>query len=331
MAETLNRPEYPEHFEVHPEHDEAYHRVATSESPTKYGRETDDWHSDSKDHEAQNTYDTEVKSKPINEEFQQKFEESKSRLERTLETKNDRLTHIQESVVPQRVKEYEDRYGEPPSAEWVATLTVGAERGVQMDKQRLEFLRPSSEEDIAYRLRVMKELPAKILENTPPELPLRFHGAPIHVSRDIISSKGLSSSVDRLGIQTSYDVADQVSVTTPESVRTTLDSYSGLMEENFNVPAGCVFVVLPKSKEEADAGSSMLMSNVSFDEHPEQLFAIMTSGENVEQVKKWAQENDINPTKVKEFFEFADSLGELKKAVEYGTVNAQDYVPYSLK
>ncbi len=31
---------------------EAYHRVAASESPTKYGREADEWHSDNKDHEA---------------------------------------------------------------------------------------------------------------------------------------------------------------------------------------------------------------------------------------------------------------------------------------
>ena len=31
---------------------EAYHRVAASESPTKYGRETDEWHADNKDHEA---------------------------------------------------------------------------------------------------------------------------------------------------------------------------------------------------------------------------------------------------------------------------------------
>lgn len=31
---------------------EAYHRVAASESPTKYGREADEWHGDNKDHEA---------------------------------------------------------------------------------------------------------------------------------------------------------------------------------------------------------------------------------------------------------------------------------------
>lgn len=31
---------------------EVYHRVAASESPTKYGREADEWHSDNKDHEA---------------------------------------------------------------------------------------------------------------------------------------------------------------------------------------------------------------------------------------------------------------------------------------
>lgn len=31
---------------------EAYHRVPASESPTKYGREPDEWHSNNKDHEA---------------------------------------------------------------------------------------------------------------------------------------------------------------------------------------------------------------------------------------------------------------------------------------
>lgn len=31
---------------------EAYHRIAASESPTKYGREFDKWHNDSKDHES---------------------------------------------------------------------------------------------------------------------------------------------------------------------------------------------------------------------------------------------------------------------------------------
>ena len=191
-------------------------------------------------------------------------------------------------------------------------------------------MRPTSEEDIAYRQRVTSELPAKILKNCPPELPLRFHGAPIFTSQEIIASKGLSSSVDRIGIETSYDVAGQVSVTVPETIQTTLDSYTGLIEGGYEVPAGCVFVVLPESKEDADAGRSMLMGNIDFETQPEQLFAIMASSENVEQVKQWAKDAGLDPSKVKEFFEFADSLSELKEAFENGTARAQDYVSYPL-
>ena len=340
---------------------EAYHRVAANESPTKYGRETDEWHSDNKDHEAfaegfahavygmpisetmeasvRETLDTRLQEienqistaeNPVNEQFQQKFEESKARLERSLRSKRERFTHLQDVVVPRRIQAYEERYSESPSAEWVTALTAGAELGIQHDEQRLEFMRPTSEEDIAYRQRVASELPAKILENCPPELPLRFHGAPIFTSQEIIASKGLSSSVDRIGIETSYDVAGQVSVTVPETIRTTLDSYTGLIEGGYEVPAGCVFVVLPESKEDADAGRSMLMGNVDFETHPEQLFAIMASSENVEQVKQWAKDAGLDPSKVKEFFEFADSLSELKEAFENGTARAQDYVPYPL-
>lgn len=269
-------------------------------------------------------------SDPVDEKFQQKFEASKARLENTLQKKRERLARLQETAIPQRIKAYEERHGEPPTAEWIAAFTAGGEQGIRMNEQQLEFLRPTSEADIAYRNKVVEELPGKILENTPPDLPLKFHGTSIYTARDIIASRELSSSVDRLGIEASYDTADQVSITTPDSVKITLDSYSGLTEENYNVPAGCVFVLLPSSKEDADTGASLLMGNVNFGEHPDQLFAVMTSGENVELVKQWAEEAGVDPAKVKEFFEFTDDLGQLKESIENGTARAKDYVSYPL-
>lgn len=336
---------------------ESYHRVAATESPTAYGRDPDQWHSDNKDHEAfaegfaHAVYDMPVseameatvretvatrarevasqETDRVNNEFQKKFEEQKARLERIFQTKQERLTHLKESVVPQRVESYTERHGESPPDEWVAALTASAEQSLKNSEWQLEFLRPSSEEDRAYRLKVMKELPKRILESTPPDLPLRFHGAPIYTSREIIASKGLSSSVDRLGVETSYDVSDQVSVTMSDTIKVTLDSYTGLAGEH-EVPAGCVFVLLPKSEEDSRSGVHMLMGNVDFEEHPNRLFAVMTSGENVERVRQWAQDSGLDSTKVKEFFEFADELSELKSDVEQGKVNPQEYVSYEL-
>ena len=336
-------------------------RVSPEESPTNYGRTPDKYH-DEKYHEsfaegfahavwempisetmgeavseAVNARVQKIENQAnvgelnsVDEQFQRKFEESKIRLERSLQSKRERLTHLQESVVPRRIEAYEGRYGESPPAEWVAALTAGAELGIQRDEQQLEFMRPASDEDIAYRQKVARELPALISESCPPELPLRFHGAPIFTSREIIASRGLSSSVDRIGIETSYDVAGQVSVTMPGTLQTTLNSYTGLIEGGYEVPAGCVFVVLPESKEDADAGRSMLMGNVDFEAHPEQMFAIMTSRENVEQVRLWAKEAGLDPTKVKEFFEFADSLKGLNEAIVNGTSRTQDYVSYPI-
>ena len=262
--------------------------------------------------------------------FQSAFIKTKTKLECTKQLKEERLTRRREDVLPRRVRAYEDRYGEPPSAEWIAAFTAAPERSLRMNEQKLALLRPSSEADVAYRKKVLNELPRSIREKIPPNLPLKFHGTSIYTAQEIIASGEISSSVDRLGIATSYDTSDQVSVTAPESIEVTLESYSGLMEENCAMPAGCVFVLLPATKEDAHTGSSLLMSNVIFKEHPDQLFAIMTSSENVDRVKQWAEEAGVDPSKVAEFFGFADSLDILKKSIEQGTAHVQDYLQYPL-
>ena len=59
----------------------------------------------------------------------------------------------------------------------------------------------------------------------------------------------ISSSVDRVGSSTSYDVSDQVSVTTKNTIETTVQGYAGLTG-NYNLPAGCIFVILPQDENE---------------------------------------------------------------------------------
>jgi len=186
-------------------------------------------------------------------------------------------------------------------------ITIAMEtHTIQQLKAKREFLRPSSEEDIAYRQRVEQELPGHIRAVVPPDSLLRFHGCPIDAARDIIESGEISSSVDRLGGETSYDIAGQISVTSRDNVEVTLGSYTALNGDgtfNYCMPTGCVFV-LRADPDEADGIKGLLMGNAYFREQPSKLQSIMTSGENLDQVREWAAAGGIDPEKVVEFFSF---------------------------
>ena len=95
-------------------------------------------------------------------------------------------------------------------------------------ESQLEFLRPSSQEDMEYRLKQYNEFSKQIKAVVPDDLHLCFHGCPIYVAKHIIEDGEISSSVDRIGSSTSYDVSDQVSVTTKNTIETTVQGYAGL-------------------------------------------------------------------------------------------------------
>lgn len=281
-------------------------------------------------HDRQSTHEQGLEHDRDPQYFQQRYEARKSNLER-------RAERIRTEVLPQkrelaaiRANEYRSKFGKDPERGQFEGAVVSYERSLDILERQIEFLRPSSEADIKYRLRVMSDLPHAIQDATPDGLPLRFRGTHIYHAQSILQSQGASSSVDRLGIATSYDTADQVSVTTPNTFETTINGYTGLLEEEGCVPAGCVFVMLPSSEEEAKAGDSMLMYNVNFQQHPEQLFAIMTSDENVPRVREWAAEAGVSEQKVVEFFEFTSHLETMRRDIETGTASLQQYVPYQL-
>ena len=87
---------------------------------------------------------------------------------------------------------------------------------------QLEFLRPSSQEDMDYRLKQYSEFSKQVKSEVPDDLHLCFHGCPIYAAKHIIEDGEISSSVDRIGSETSYDVSDQVSVTTKNTIETTV-------------------------------------------------------------------------------------------------------------
>ena len=177
---------------------------------------------------------------------------------------------------------------------------------------RLEFVRPINEEDKAYRLRQYKEFPKLIEQNVPEDLHLCFHGCPIDAAKHIIEDGEISSSVDRIGSETSYDVSDQVSVTTKDTIMTTVAGYSGLTEMEY--PAGCIFAITPKDEDEIRTSEgSMLIGNVNFKENPERLYSIITTPENIQRVSEWAEKTGIDLSKIHTYDDFIKSFDKDKK------------------
>ncbi len=217
------------------------------------------------------------------EENNQKFEKQKEILLKNKKQAEQRLQNAQEKY--DKIKKSDvDR--KEMRLEIAMKVVAMRKRALQILEEQVEFFRPSNEEDIAYRLRQYEEF-SKIIKNiVPNDIPLRFHGCPINAAKHILEDGEISSSVDRIGIESSYDVSDQVSVTTKDTVETTVQGYAGLIGLNYNMPAGCIFVVLPKDELDAKAGESMLMGNISFKESPERLVAIITTPENLQRVSR---------------------------------------------
>ena len=195
----------------------------------------------------------------------------------------------------------------------IAQKTIQTRKyALEQINNQLEFLRPSSQEDMNYRLKQYSEFSKQVKSVVPDDLYLCFHGCPIYAAKHIIEDGEISSSVDRIGSETSYDVSDQVSVTTKNTIETTVQGYTGLTG-NYNLPAGCIFVILPKDESEIKSSeTSMLIGNVSFKENPERLYAIITTPENIERVTEWVENANMDVSKIHDFEGFIQEIGKQK-------------------
>lgn len=195
----------------------------------------------------------------------------------------------------------------------IAQKTINTRKhALEQIEYQLEFLRPSTQEDIDYRLKQYSDFSKMVKDTVPDDLHLCFHGCPIYAARQIIEDGEISSSVDRLGTETSYDVSDQVSVTTKNTIETTVQGYTALTG-NYNLPAGCIFVVTPKDETEIKSSeTSMLIGNISFRENPERLYSIITTPENIGRVCEWAEKANIDLSKIHDFEGFLQEITKQK-------------------
>lgn len=140
---------------------------------------------------------------------------------------------------------------------------------------------------------------------------LRFHGTSIHFAQEIIKSGGIFSSRDRLdGYISSTNNYDEISVTSldnvdyifksgmPYDLYTSIGAMDIYSYKYLSYPAGCMFILIPRNKEESDMIKSGQMHNVDFIKNPEALYAIMTTTENIDRVQSWMKEKGLDSRKV---------------------------------
>lgn len=194
----------------------------------------------------------------------------------------------------------------------------------------LRFLRPSMDEDIAYRIRQNKDFAYKVAQLVPDNIPLRFHGCPIFAAEKIISSGEITSQEDRLGVNVICDDAVQISVTTKDNLYVTTQGFANLTP-NFNLPAGCIFVVTPKDLMDEESGRFMQMDNVRFKNVPDRLVAVITTPENLSSIQTWLNNSGFSSAKAIDYDGFVKSIDRFIASVNitYRNIFKENPLEYS--
>lgn len=175
------------------------------------------------------------------------------------------------------------------------------------------LLRKPNEDDIAYRVHHSQQFPQKIIDNLSHDDMLCFHGTTILGAKNILLSSSISSGADRFGRATSFDPPGKISVTNKDTAETSIRQYMRLTD-NFCYPAGCLFVVTAKNKEEYDnLPSGWMIDNVDFKENPDRLVAVITTPENIARVRNWAKEGGIKTSKIMDFDDFINQYQQQNK------------------
>ncbi len=228
-----------------------------------------------------NAYQSEKKRIPINlAQYQKEIEEAEKELQAAIAAGDKRLIYGYQDILKQSKYNFYS-YQETTS-----------------------FLREPTKEDIQYRIRQRREFPKKI-ENLSENMMFCFHGTDLKGAKNILFSGEISSGADRTGKATSFDPPGRISVTNKDTVDTSVGTYMNI-DASYCYPAGCLFVVTPADKDEYDALSrdGWMIKNVNFKTQPDRLVSVVTTPENIDKVKHWAQQGGIDVSKVMDFDAF---------------------------
>lgn len=138
------------------------------------------------------------------------------------------------------------------------------------------------------------------------------------------------SQEDRLGINEIFDDAVQISVTTKDNLYITTQGFVNLTP-NFNLPAGCIFVVTPKDLNDEESGRFMQMDNVRFKNDPDRLVAVISTPENLVSIQTWLNNSGFSSAKAIDYDGFVKSIDRFIASVNitYRNIFKENPLEYS--
>ncbi len=169
-------------------------------------------------------------------------------------------------------------------------------------QSKINNMREISAEDVEERKNIYRTYTESIKESISEDVPIVFHGNNnIGLVEEIIKSGGLFTPEER---NVKYrSLATQIDVTQRGNIKTSLE-FADPGVDTF-MPYGAIFAFMPKDEEKeivlkTGEGTEVPggVQSISFKTEPERLIAIITTTENVERLRKVAQENGIDSNKV---------------------------------
>ena len=175
---------------------------------------------------------------------------------------------------------------------------------------QLENIRIGTEESEQEKLYVYNNFYTLLVQTINEKQKFYFHGCKdISLVKQIIESNELSSGADRLGVETSFDVAGTISVTTISSLNVTIEGYAGLNNPSY-LPAGAIFVIKPDDDYNEN---SIITSNVYFGNDADRLVAIISTTENENKIKTWLSTNGLDEELYYSYTEFLNNVNILNE------------------
>lgn len=188
---------------------------------------------------------------------------------------------------------------------------------IRQSNLALRFIRPNDIDDIEYRNYQYQEFTTRLQSVTCMPLDIRYYGATIYNAEQIIKSKSIKPMPDSENEYTQFtDVSGQIPASTIQNLYKIIDYHSDIKAYERSLPCGCIFAIFPKGIQ--DYQSQDYINAVDFGQNPERLFGIITTPENNELVKKWMEEENLNPEQVYTFEEFISLVQERSTILSAG-------------
>lgn len=183
-----------------------------------------------------------------------------------------------------------------------------------------KYIRKNTADDIEYRKELIVSFADKLKELLTEDSNLRFHGTPIYFAEEIFRSGGISSSADRFdGYIRSTDGRGEISVSDINSLDRTVNYFLDVTAYQQCLPCGCLFV-LSADGQTYDQRASSVMNSVDFIKEPTRLRAVISTPENLQNLKKWLSDCGLSPDLAFTFDGFVSEI-EKTRPMSFGCVS----------